>query len=460
MKFLDRKEELYEIKRVLNSSQKTSLIVVYGRRRLGKSTLIKRALNSEDIYYVAGEIVDRVQIDDLKKICSEKFPELKYTEFSSWEDLFKMINVLTKERFTLCLDEFPFMVKQSQGLTSLLQRLIDSGELKYNIIVCGSSQRMMHNLVLSKSEPLYGRARLIINLKGIPISYFQDAFQLSAIEAVEEYSVWGGVPRYWELREDFNSLFEAIKSLMLNTGAVLFDEPKHLFLDDMTTTVQSESLMAVIAGGSNRISEIASRMGRDSTALSAPIDKLIQMGYIKREIPFGEDIKKSKRGLYSIKDPLIDFYYKYIIPNISNIERGRLNYVMNQIKEDFNRYVSLNWEYLCREAVSGNLLFDKQWGEAKRWWGSIKKDNEIRQMEFDVIAESNDGNSILIGECKWTNKEDVVRLQKNLVSKSSLLPFAANKEIIPVLFLKNKPSDLANINQVKILYPEDIIKLI
>lgn len=459
MEFLDRKEELAELRRILSHDTPPRFAVVFGRRRLGKSTLIKKVLNSEDIYYMAGDFIDTVQRDMLKNQLAEKFTEIALANYATWEDLFKMLNKLADSQFTLCLDEFPYMVKHSPELPSIIQRLVDSKSMKFNLVICGSSQRMMQNMILSQSEPLFGRAQAIIDVRPIPISYLQEALHTDAIATVEEYSVWGGVPRYWELREEYSDLKEAIKATMLSPTAVLYDEPKRLFLDDMMATVQSESLMSIVAAGANRLSEIAARMGREATALSAPIDRLIQMNYLRREIPYGESPKKSKKSIYRINDPMMDFYYTYIIPNMSSIGRGRRSFVIEQIESTFSDYVSRHWEHLCREAVSGNMIFGNRWNESSRWWGSVKVNEEYKPMEFDVIANSFDGKSLLVGECKWTNPEIATELHKRLTDKASKLPFAKDKEIVPVLFLKNRPKDEADTKDLNILYPEDIIKL-
>ncbi len=458
MEFLDRKDEIIELERVLDYSKSPKFVVVFGRRRLGKSTLIKRVLSANDVYYMAGDLVDNVQLEMLQELLSQKFPEIGMAKFSGWEELFMMLNRLTDQQFTLCLDEFPYMVKHSPELPSIIQRILDAKILKFNLVICGSSQRMMQEMILSQSEPLYGRADAIIDVRPIPLPYLQEGLGLDAISTVEEYSVWGGVPRYWELREEYLSLADAIRGMLLGPTAVLYDEPKKLFLDDMTATVQSESLMSVIAGGANRLSEIASRMGREATSLSAPLDKLIQMTYIRREIPFGESPKKSKKGIYRINDPMMDFYYTFIMPNMSSLARGRKNIVMEDIESKFTGYVAGHWEHLCREAVSGNLMFGHRWGEAGRWWGTVPCETKgtFREMEFDVIAESTDGRALLVGECKWTNPEIASELHRKLVEKAGRLPLAKDKDIVPVLFLKNEPKDAPT--GMTILYPQDVIQ--
>lgn len=457
MEFLDRIEEIAELNRVLNPDTPAKFAVVFGRRRLGKSTLIKRVLTSQDVYYMAGDLVDTVQLEMLQELLSHKFPEIGIAKFSGWEELLLMLNRLTTEQFTLCLDEFPYMVKHSPELPSILQRILDTKELKYNLVICGSSQRMMQDMILSQSEPLYGRADAILNICPIPLPYLQQGLNLDPIATIEEYSVWGGVPRYWELREEYPSLKDAIRGMLLGPTTVLYDEPKKLFLDDMKVTVQSESLMAVIAAGASRLSEIAARMGREATSLSAPLDRLIQMSYLRREIPFGESPKKSKRGIYRVNDPMMDFYYTFIMPNMSSLARGRKNMVMEKIDAVSTGYVAGHWEHLCREAISGNKLFGYRWGEASRWWGAVSADEKgkFQEMEFDVMAESTDGQALLVGECKWTNPEIASELHRRLMEKVPRLPLARDKEIIPVLFLKNKPKD--ETRDINILYPQDVI---
>ena len=457
MEFLDRKEEIAELKRVLDPETSPKFVVVFGRRRLGKSTLIKRVLSSEDIYYMAGDLVDNVQLELLQELLAQRFPEIGMVRFSGWEELFVMLNRLTDKQFTLCLDEFPYMVKHSPELPSILQKILDTKDLKYNLVICGSSQRMMQEMILSKSEPLYGRANAVLDVRPIPLPYLQEGLKLDPVATIEEYGVWGGVPRYWELREEYGSLDEAIRGMLLGPTTVLYDEPKKLFLDDMKVTVQSESLMAVIAGGANRLSEIASRMGRDATSMSAPLERLGRMAYIRREIPFGESPRKSKRGIYRINDPMMDFYYTFIMPNMSSLGRGRKNMVMEEIKGKFNEYISRHWEYLCREAISGNRMFGYRWSEAARWWGTVpdKERGKYKEMEFDVVAESTDGKALLVGECKWTNPEVAMELHRKLMDKISLFPFARDKEVIPVLFLKQQPKDIPS--DIHILYPQDVI---
>lgn len=459
--FTDREEESSELLRVLGNGKTGQLTVVYGRRRLGKSTLIKHVLKDSDVYYMAGKYSAQVQMDLLKEQLSVKFPVLSNAAYSSWDGLLTMVNSLTTEPFTVCLDEFPYMVKSSPELPSVLQKLIDSKTLKYNIIICGSSQRMMNGIILSANEPLYGRSECTIKLQPIAIPFLQKALSLSPIETIEEYSVWGGVPRYWELREERASFIDAVSGTLLTTNGVLFGEPERLLLDDIEDTALSESIMSVVASGANRLSEIAGRLGKNATTLSLPLKRLIDMGYLRREVPFGESEKKSKKGIYLINDPLMDFYYHFVVPNTSNISRGRNRIILQQIEARHTEYVSRHWEHLCREAISGNNVLGLWWKEASRWWGNILSaddhGNAFRPVELDIVAESTDNKHLLIGECKWTKEEDAGRLINELKAKTEKLPFAKGKTIVHALFLKEMPKNADK--DVAIFLPKDVINM-
>jgi AAA+ ATPase superfamily predicted ATPase len=451
MKFVDRIEEQKRLSAALEGEY-PSFVVVYGRRRLGKSALIKRVLTSSDVYYMADQTERSHQIELIAKEIGIRFEGFSRVVYPDWITLFEALNFRTKERFTLCLDEFPYLAKSSPELPALLQKLIDSKTLRYNIILCGSSQQLMQGLFLDAASPLYGRAGQILKLSPVKVKYFREVLPCSAQEAIEEYAVWGGVPRYWEIRLQSASLKEAIGFNVLNAQGMLFEEPYHLFIDDMRDILQASTLLSFIGNGVNRISEIAARANKPATSLSGPLDKLITLGYIQREIPFGDSARNSKKGLYKISDPFMDFYFSFVVPNRSLIELGRTDAVMEEFEKRFRTYVSWHWENMCRKAVSGQVIMGKRYRHASRWWGNISR-NE--QMEIDVIAESTDGNSLLIGECKWSENQNTVYLIKQLTEKAKKLPFAANKEIVPVLFLKNNEKSAENI-----LLPDQVIEML
>lgn len=246
----------------------------------------------------------------------------------------------------------------------------------------------------------------------------------------------GGVPRYWELRLADENLKESIAYNILNPLGTLYEEPIRLFMDDMRDVIQASTLLSVIGSGANRLSEIAARLEKPATHLSGPLEKLRQLDFIEREIPFGENPKNSKKSLYKVSDPFMDFYFHFVVPNRSLIELGRVEMVADIIQPQFPRYISVWWEKLCRQAVSGSMIGGDVYSLAGRWWGNVSRDEVI---ELDVVAQSMDGKKLLIGECKWTEGEDADRLLYELREKARKLPFLKGREVVPVLFLKREP---------------------
>lgn len=455
MKFVDRIDEAARLKDAL-AREKSSLVVMYGRRRLGKSTLIKRVLSDTDVYFLADRSEGQHQRILLAKVIAQVFSDFDKLTYPDWESIFRAVNYRTDKRFTLCLDEFPYLVEQSPELPYVLQKLVDEKRLKYNLVLCGSSQNMMYGLFLDSTAPLYGRADEIMRLAPIRLPYIQEALLLNAMNAIEEYAVWGGVPRYWELRENRSSLDDALWRNILSVNGTLYEEPIKLFQDDVKDIVKTSTIMSYIGTGANRLSEIAARCNEPATNLSRPLKKLIDLGFLEKDVPFGIDEKNAKKSLYKIADPFMAFYYQFVVPNRSFIEFGRRLPIEQALTAHFSEYVSMQWEKLCRDAVTGNLVNGIVYGKAKRWWGSVLNEGKKpEQVEFDVMAESLDKKYLLVGECKWTTQENGKQLTAELLRKANLLPFAKSYTVVPMLFLKNAPKDDAG----NAMLPEYIIEL-
>ena len=413
MKFVDRIDEATRLKDAL-AREKSSLVVMYGRRRLGKSTLIKRVLSENDVYFLADRSEGQHQRALLAKVIAQVFPDFEKLSYPDWESMFRAVNYRTDKRFTLCLDEFPYLVEQSPELPSVLQKLVDEKQLKYNLVLCGSSQNMMYGLFLDSTAPLYGRADEIMRLTPIRIPYIQEALNLNAMNAIEEYAVWGGVPRYWELRENRISLDDAMWHNILSVNGALYEEPIKLLQDDVKDIVKTSTIMSYIGTGANRLSEIAARCNEPATNLSRPLKKLVDLGFLEKDVPFGIDEKNAKKSLYKIADPFMAFYYQFVVPNRSFIELGRRLPIEQALTAHFSESVNMQWE---------KLSLDKK--------------------------------SLLVGECKWTTGENDKQLTAALLRKANLLPFAKNYTIVPVLFLKNAPKG----DSENVMLPEDVVEL-
>ena len=459
MEFVDRKKEFERLQKSLKR-QKPQFIVIYGRRRIGKSTLIKKVMdfNRGDIYFLADKTSEPSQRQLFSSTVDMSIEGFRLATYPSWESLFVSLNRAVDHRITVCLDEFPYLVKSCPALPSILQKLLDDKNLKFDLIICGSSQQMMQGFVLDSKEPLYGRADEIMKMTPIAPSFVSQALHCNAEQAVREYSIWGGVPRYWELRENYDNLYDAIENLMLSSDGTLHEEPSKLLYDEMRDTVQASSILSFIGVGANKMSEIASRAEKQATDITPQLSRLKELGFINKEVPFGEEEKKSKKGLYHISDPLLRFHYRYVLPYNSLIELGNSQAVLDVFKKTENEFYGLAWENLCRNYVSTHGVDDIMYQMAKRWWGSYY--NEEKQqyipVELDIIAESFDGKHLFLGECKWQEhidaREEFTRLQT--IAKG--LPFSKDHEIHYALFLRETPK---NPDVVKIYYPDDVMTM-
>lgn len=460
MEFVDRKKEFERLQKSLRR-EKPQFIVVYGRRRIGKSTLIKKVMDFSrgDIYFLADKTSEPSQRQLFSTTIDMTIEGFSAANYPTWESLLLSLNRSVDHRITVCLDEFPYLVKSCPALPSILQKLLDDKKLKFDLIICGSSQQMMQGFVLDSKEPLYGRADEIIKMKPIAPAFVSEALRCDAAQAVREYAVWGGVPRYWELRENYDSLYDAIEHLLLTSEGTLYDEPSKLLYDEMRDTVQASSILSFIGNGANKLSEIAARAEKQATDITPHLSRLRELGFINREIPFGESEKKSKKGLYHISDPLLRFHYRYVIPYRSLIELGNSQAVLTVFKNAENDYVSRAWEELCRNHISAYGMDGIIYQMASRWWGSYYNEEKQQYLpvELDVVAESFDGKHLFIGECKWQEHIDAMEELSRLQTIAKGLPFTKDHEIHLGLFLKEKP---INPEAATIYYPEDIMAII
>ncbi|MBL8026938.1 MAG: ATP-binding protein, partial [Fibrobacteres bacterium] len=249
--FYDRKNEISRL-RIAFQANESNLVCLYGRRRYGKSRLLQRALEEhQHVYYVGDDREASLQRRALAKEIGRLITGFDKVEYHSWEDLFERWRTDAPSGAVLALDEFPYMAAASKELPSVLQKWIDKDSTKpLHIALCGSSQRMMHGLVLDASAPLFGRAREILKLAPLSPFYLSDAMgKVSAEKVIEAFAVWGGVPRYWELAKDYSDTSESIKNLILDPSGVLFREPERLLLDQMRDTRQAASLLSLIGQG-------------------------------------------------------------------------------------------------------------------------------------------------------------------------------------------------------------------
>jgi AAA+ ATPase superfamily predicted ATPase len=263
---------------------------------------------------------------------------------------------------------------------------------------------MMQGLVLAGNAPLYGRAREILDLRPLAPFYLTEAFGVPPGPAlVELYAAWGGVPRYWELAAEVEGGISAqIERLVLAPLGPLHNEPDRMLLEEIPPAVELRPLLDAIGAGAHRVSEIAGRLGRPATSMSRPLDRLVGMGLVRREIPFGETEKESRRSLYKIDDPFFRLWFRVVAPHRGPLASGTRETRLAWLQRFWEDLAAQAWEDLCRDRIaqlpeSDPLGARGPWKPAARWW----RGNEP---EWDLVSESLDGRRLLLGEIKWSAK--------------------------------------------------------
>lgn len=431
-KFIDRKKELDFLEKEYKSN-KSSLIILYGRRRIGKTSLIKEfGKNKDMIYFLATEESEKQNIEAFKKIIAEKTNNdlLYHTNIDSWETIFK---ILVEEKIDnkkiLVIDEFQYLGKTNTAFPSIFQKIWDEilKEKNIMVILCGSLINMMETQTLSYNSPLYGRRTGQIKLKQIPFENYKEFFEnkLNERQLIEKYAVTGGVPKYIESFKNNKNIYEEIKENIINRQSYLYEEPIFLLQNEVSEIGSYFSIIKSIAQGNRKLGNIASNLSVSPTNLSKYLQTLINLDIIEREVPITQtNQEKSKKGQYKIKDNFLAFWFQFIYPNKAFIEIGQETAVLNKIKSNFvDNHLAYIYEEICKEKmwklnIDGKLemTFDK----IGRWWNS--------QSEIDLVGIDTNGKNIIFGECKYyTNKLVDVDVYYELKEKAKSVEWKNNQ---------------------------------
>lgn len=440
--FFDRAAEVRRLRAALDA--RAGLIAVYGRRRLGKSRLILEALSRRPHLYYVGDARDAaLQRRSLAAEAARALPGFADVEYPDWEALTARLWREAPPGFTVALDELPELVARSAELPSVLQKRVDrAGTNGPSLVLAGSSQRMMHGLVLDASAPLYGRASETLKLEPLPVGWLAEALSLrSPMAVVEHHAAWGGVPRYWELARGRGSLFEALAEVLLDPLSPLHREPERLLFDEVSDVTRPASILALVGRGCHRGSEIAGRLGVPATSLSRSLAQLVDLGFLGREVPFGRSLRDTKRTFYRIDDPFLRTWYRFVEPNRSRLGAGLLDVVAKEVEEAWPRHVGEHWEQLARAAVPRLSLHGQRWDPPSRWWGRSPTGVEL---ELDLVADATHGDDVLVGEAKRTcSAREARSALSELERKAAQIPSLAGRRIRTALFVLRKKGAIA-----------------
>ena len=419
------------------ASEDASFVVIYGRRRVGKTTLIRKFLEGKPcVYYLASEeseLQNRIAFCQSAALSLHR-PELASHSYERWESVFEDLVAKIEERLVIVLDEFQYLGKSNPAFPSIFQRIWDTNLMHQNVMVilCGSFVSMMESQTLSYNSPLYGRRTAQIKLRQISYRYYHDFFpDLEESERLKYYAVTGGIPKYIEMFKGKRDVFEAIEDFVLNKNGFLYEEPMFLLRHEVGEVGTYYSVLSAIASGNRKISQLASVLQLPQTHLPKYLHTLMELDLIERQVPVTEsNPEKSKRGIYRIKDNFISFWFRFVYPYRSMLEMGNTQEVLRRIRRDFaSAHLAYVYEDICKERLL-MMSFEKKFciNFIGRWWDNY--DHEI-----DIVGLDQETNTLIACECKCWIHQVGVNVLLELEEKTKFVNWRTeNRKVLYVLF--------------------------
>ena len=448
--FIGREKEIADLNE-LYSQDKFQLFVLYGRRRVGKTTLLNEfCKDKETIFYSAEQSNEKLNLEKFSSLVFNFYGENNLEPFSSWTNALSYIGDRQKDKkLVLVIDEFPYLVKKNKALLSELQHLIDHKLTRGNlfIILCGSYMGFMEKEVLGSKSPLFGRRTAQLHMK--PFNYQTSSKFLNGFsneEKLELYGAFGGTPLYLQQINNNESFEENIKRSYLKVTSYLYEEALLLLRQEVQEPGVYSAIIEAIASGYTKANEISTKIGEDSAKCLKYIKTLCELGILHKETPFGEK-EASRKTIYGITDFMFRFWYRYVFANRTLIETGAQQAVwLKKIEPDYNGYMGLVFEKVCADYLSDKnakgelpILFTS----IGRWWGTNPVSHG--QEEIDLVA--NDRKDYIFGECKWRNEKLDLSVLRELKTKADI--FCKNRNnTYYFLFSKSGFTDAVK-NEVK-----------
>ena len=429
-RFVDREQEMATLQSEYERDG-SALVVLYGRRRVGKTTLISEFIkNKKALFFLASEESESQNRLAFQEKAADFLNSnlLKNVEVKSWDVLFRAImDSHFDSKPVIVLDEFQYLGKSNPAFPSVFQRIWEEilKDRQVMVILCGSLISMMQSQTLAYDSPLYGRRTAQIRLKQIPFAYYHQFFpDKSRKELIEMYAVTGGVPKYIELFSQSKDIYSAIEKCVLNRSGYLYDEPYFLLQQEVSEVGSYFSIIKAIAAGNTKLSSIAGVLEVKSTSLTKYLKTLIDLDILEREVPVTEDSpEKSKKGLYKIKDNYLRFWFAFVYPNMSFIESGHGRIVMDKIRKSLVRnHIAFVYEDICRERmweINAEGVWPFYFSKLGMYWDSKE--------EIDIAAIDPDGKNLILGECKYWQEPVGVSVLRELEAKAKTVSWEKEK---------------------------------
>jgi AAA+ ATPase superfamily predicted ATPase len=427
-KFINRKKELKLLDN-LYVHEGSDLAIIYGRRRLGKTALLKAfASNRHHCYFMASLAGEKLQINALGNALATTLAEPLFEEidFNNWDELFGLFDriVPSDKKFIFIIDEFQYLCKVQPAFSSIIQKWWDEKWSHSNIllILCGSITSMMYKETLATSAPLYGRSSLQLLLAPIKYQYLPEFIPhiTKTQKLVEFYAICGGTPRYIELLQNYKNYKKALAELVLDRNSILYNEAKYILHEELSSPNVCWSILHAIGSGKTKISELGQKLSLPANQLTRYLDLLKDLFLIYREVPVLEkNPAKSKKGIYLISEPFIRLWFSCIYPYESFLEFDEKELIIDKLQLLIDQHIAYCFEDLCRHYVKYKML-NYDCLKIGRQWGS--------HYEIDIAGVNSENQLTLLGECKWSKKKMGISLLLELKKKiiDNKLPVATN----------------------------------
>lgn len=407
--FYCREEEL----RTMNNRYKKGhfeCVVIYGRRRVGKTALINEFCKGKPtVYFSALNASSKENLEALSKaIYTCQNPDsTSAPTYRSYENALEAITGMAMEkRLVFVIDEYPYLAKAEKSISSRLQHIIDHSwqDSRIYLILCGSSMSFMEYQVLGYESPLYGRRTAQFKIQALTYREITEFHpELKAADQALLYGVTGGIPHYINKLDVESNLDEALLDNLFSTSSYLFEEPENLLKQELREPAIYNSVISAIAAGASHSNEISTKVGLESGVCAKYLKVLLDLGILKKETPITE--KPGKKTIYAIDDNFFRFWYRFVPRNMSVISAGRMHPVYEQaVKRFYPDYMGLVFEKMCQEYL---LRYAKDLpillSNVGQWWGTDSKTR--KEVQIDIVGVPVDGNEYLICSCKYRNEK-------------------------------------------------------
>ncbi len=424
MEFIDREDELAFLEGKWREPG-PQLIVLWGKRRVGKTELVKQFQRSKPhVYFLAESTNEKEQLRRFSQTVGRFFnePLLKTRGFSGWEECFSYIKE-KNQRLILTIDEFPYLIFSNSAIPSLFQKAWDEYWAKSRVflILLGSSIAMMETEVLGYRSPLYGRRTGQWRIDPLPFAAagrFRKA--QSFTDQMHHFAVAGGIPAYWLQFNPQKDFRQNLKDFVLKKGAMLYAEVEFILREELREPRYYFALLQAIAQGKRKLAEIVNATGITQPVANKYLGVLGDLKIVEREVPVSEEkALKSKKGLYRIRDEFFQFWFKFVFPNRGELEMGQVEEVLKTIREGFPQHLADVYEKVAVETLWHNMTTIFPFTAIGRW--------RDRNVEIDIVAVNKQLDSILFGEVKWSEKPVGIDIYEALKKKAERIPWGSKK---------------------------------